>query len=147
MDIDAAKFATGNIAPGEPLAPISPVGIYGTNTVDAAAPFVGYTQPSRLVPILTAAPAVVNRLTTDIAQISRLVGAAQNTAQPSLNAHYQIPLSVFKHTVLAMDKDIYWGQIIILRLTFATAEKIGLCSLVTANNAFTAIVAPVIGNL
>ena len=147
MDIDAAKFATGAVSPSEPLLPITPVGIYNTNTLDATAPFVGYTQPSRLVPTINAGPAAVNRLTTDIAQISRLVGAGADTAQPSLQAHYQVPLSVFKHTVLAMDKDIYWGQIIILRITFATAEKIGLCSRLTANTAFAAIAGPVIANL
>jgi len=147
MDIDAAKFATGNVAPGEPLAPIAPVGVYNTNVIDPASPFLNYTQPSRLVPTFNGAPAAVNRLTTDIAQMSRLTGAGVDTPQPSLQAHYQIPLSVFKHTVLAMDKDLYWGQIIILRLTFATADKIGLTSRVTANNAFVAIVAPTIGNI
>ena len=75
-----------------------------------------------------------------IAQVSRIRGGA-NAAAPALNAHYRIPLSMFKHTILVMEKDIYWGQIIILRLTFATVEKIGAYTLQTvpyagAANAF-----------
>jgi hypothetical protein len=146
MDIDPARFMTA-AAPTEPLAPFTPVGFYETdNLVDGAA-YAAATKPCNLVPTIGAAPAVTSDSQQDISQLSRIVGAANATPQPSLNAHYQIPLSVFKHTVLAMDKDIYWGQIIILRLTFATVEKIGQSSLLTNNTAFAGIVAPTIANL
>ena len=133
-------------APTELLAPFAPVGFYEIdNEVDNAV-YAGATKPCNLVPTINARPSAANDSQQEIAQLSRLVSDA-GVLQPSLNAHYQIPLSVFKHTVLAMDKDIYWGQIIILRLTFATVEKIGQCSLLTNNTAFAGIVAPVIANL
>ena len=147
MDIDPARFATGATVITEPLAPITPVGFYKADNLVDDAPYAGFTKASTLIPVLGAAPGIAATSYQEIAQLSRLVGAAQNTAQPTLNAHYQIPMSVFKHTILAMDKDIYWGQIIILRLTFATVEKIGQCSLLTANTAFAGIANPTISNL
>ena len=150
MDAEPARFKAG-VAPSEPLLPIAPIGVFtalgGTsNTIDATAAYADTTKPCQLVPTINGPPEPASATYQDISQFARLTVGA-NAVLPALFAHYQIPLSVFKHTILAMDKDIYWGQIIILRLTFATVEKIGQCSLLTANTAFAGIVAPVISNL
>ena len=146
LDTDPARFATDIAFPTEPLHPITPAGVFtATNVVDAV-PFAGFTQASNLIPTINAAIGFANESIYDVAQMSRLVGV-NAAAQSSMQAHYRIPLSTFKHTVLAMDKDIYWGQIIILRLTFATAEKIGQYCPATANNAFVAIAGSVISSI
>jgi hypothetical protein len=42
-----------------------------------------------------------------------------------MNVSYSIPLSAIHHTVLALDKDLYFGQTLILRIHFAAVNRLG----------------------
>ena len=56
-------------------------------------------------------------------------GARDGSGAGDIYLKYSFPLSIFKHTLLAMDKDLYFGgNSVILRVHFAPVDRIGWTS-------------------
>ena len=123
MERGTVRFATGNTVQSEVNQHIGTCGVDTANYAVSGGAFNGYTAMSTLLPIFNAASAVNDVNFAGISQISR-VTTAGNNAVPVVTANYRLSLAAFKHTLLAMDKDLYFGQILIMRITFATSNKI-----------------------
>ena len=54
--------------------------------------------------------------------------ARDGSAAGQVNVAYSIPLSEIHHTLLSLDKDLYFGQALILRIQFAPTSRLGWVS-------------------
>ncbi len=63
---------------------------------------------------------------------------ALNTATPVL--HYRIPMSMFPNTIFALDRDIYWGETMLIEFTYGSSNKVGWQATSADNPADTALV-------
>jgi hypothetical protein len=119
-----SMLATDVLVPQEVCQPIHTTGLDDGSYAARPAPFNGYTNQTLLAPVFSGTPAFCETSFSAISQLA-LLTSLNGVAVPAMTASYRIPLAAFKHTLLAMDKDLYFGQILIMRITFSNSAKIG----------------------
>lgn len=85
-------------------------------------------NPTPLTDVLVAPPGPYPWLSqvpiTDISQMIRVSALAAPAYAVGPQVRYRIPFTAFAHSILAMDKDILCGQVLVLRFTFQNASFI-----------------------
>jgi len=72
--------------------------------------------------------ALINNLgSTEICYFSQGV-ARDGTAAGQINVNFSIPLSELHHSICSLDRDLYFGQSLILRVHFAAVSRLGWVS-------------------
>jgi len=110
-----SDFSIDELANGNPDTPV-----YRNNTLNSTAT-IGGANGAR--PGLVAAPTRAN-----LSYIEQAYVNANLTATTATTTRYRIPFSFFKNTILALNKDLYFGDITYLRIYWNQYTNLGFIS-------------------